>query len=273
MKWMLAIVASLSLIVGIGAHLAGRNTPAAAEAVPAAAPPVQQPNQLAVEPPKNVAPVVQQPRTTTTRVAAARTAVASPVPVAKAGLEDPVMFGQAIDSLLSTQIAYADKQALWKELKNAGRFDDAIAALEKRAADDPNSADTAAMLGEAYLKKCGMTNDMRQQAIFAMKADQTFETALGLDSNNWDARFYRAVSMSYWPANLNKGQDVIDNFQTLIQQQEAKPPQPQYALPYLWLGDQYQKSGSADLAAQVWQRGASLFPDNPELKGRLTGHQ
>ncbi len=273
MKWMLAVVASLSLIVGIGAHLAGKKASTVTDADQVTALPEGPVPQKAVEPEMSVPPVVQPPRLKTTRVAAARPAIALPMAAAKPDLADPAVFGQAIGSLLSPQTPYAEKQALWKELKNAGRFGDAIAALEKRAADDPNSADTAATLGEAYLKQCGMTNDMRQQAIFAMKADQTFETALGLDSNNWDARFYRAVSMSYWPANLNKGQEVIDNFQTLIQQQEAKPQQPQYALPYVWLGDQYQKTGSSELAAQVWQRGAALYPDNPELQSRLSGHQ
>jgi hypothetical protein len=75
--------------------------------------------------------------------------------------------------------------------------------------------------------------------------------------------------MSYWPAALNKGQEVIEQFQILVQQQETQPAQPQFARSYLWLGDQYQKGGHADYAAQVWQRGAALFPENGELKSKL----
>jgi predicted TPR repeat methyltransferase len=75
--------------------------------------------------------------------------------------------------------------------------------------------------------------------------------------------------MSYWPAELNEGQKVVQEFVTLIQQQEAQSPQPQFARTYLRLGEQYQKAGNADYAAQVWQRGAALFPDDSGLKEKL----
>ena len=75
--------------------------------------------------------------------------------------------------------------------------------------------------------------------------------------------------MSYWPAQLNKGQEVIEQFAVLIQQQEAQPSQPQFARSYIWLGDQYRKTGYPEYAAQVWQRGAALFPNNEELKNKL----
>lgn len=75
--------------------------------------------------------------------------------------------------------------------------------------------------------------------------------------------------MSYWPPDLNKGQEVIEQFQTLIQQQETQPPQPQFARSYLRLGEQYQKAGYPDYAAQIWQRGAALFPNDAILKNKL----
>jgi hypothetical protein len=111
---------------------------------------------------------------------------------------------------------------------------------------------------------------MREQAILAMKADQLFDATLNLDSSHWEARFSKAVSMSYWPAELKKGPEVIENFRTLIQQQETRAPQPEFAKTYLFLGRQYQKSGYPDYATQVWQRGTGLFPDDEELKKELS---
>jgi len=70
---------------------------------------------------------------------------------------------------------------------------------------------------------------------------------------------------------LNKSQEVIQNFQTLIEQQEAQAPQPQFADTYAWLGEQYQKAGRADDARAVWQRGASLFPSDETLRSKLAG--
>jgi tetratricopeptide (TPR) repeat protein len=191
-------------------------------------------------------------------------------PVAHSATPDVRMVSnQAIETLVSPQASFEEKQAIWKRLKETGNLDQAITELEQRAANDPQRAEYAAALGQAYLKKCAVIEDVREQAILAMKADQLLETALGLNPSNWEARFTKAVGMSYWPVQLNKGQEVIEQFQTLIQQQEAQPPQPQFARPYLWLGDQYQKAGYPDYAAQVWQRGAALFPDNSELRRKL----
>src|SRR6266850_2211977 len=36
-----------------------------------------------------------------------------------------------------------------------------------------------------------------------MKADQSFDQALTLDPSNWEARFCKASSLSFWPAELN----------------------------------------------------------------------
>ncbi len=112
-------------------------------------------------------------------------------------------------------------------------------------ANDPKNALYPVALGQAYLKLCATTKDVRAQAIWAMTADVDFETALNLDPSNWDARYTKAVAMTYWPANLNKGDEVIQQFNTLIQQQEQEAPQPQFAQTYEWLGKQYQKAGQS----------------------------
>jgi tetratricopeptide (TPR) repeat protein len=102
-----------------------------------------------------------------------------------------------------------------------------------------------------------------------MQADKVFDTALSLDTANWEARFTKAIAMSYWPPTLNKGDEVIQHFQTLIEQQEAQTPQPEFADTYSWLGDQYQKAGRADDARAVWQRGAAMFPADEKLRNKL----
>jgi tetratricopeptide (TPR) repeat protein len=177
---------------------------------------------------------------------------------------------RTVDLLVSKEASYQQKQEAWKQLRDSGQLDQAIAELEQRVASDPRSAENAAALGKAYLEKCGTIHDVREQGILAMQADEVFDAALSLDPSNWDARFTKAVAMSYWPPTLNKGDEVIQHFQTLIEQQEAETPQPQFAGTYEWLGDQYQKAGRTDDARAVWQRGAALFPADEKLRARLT---
>jgi len=204
-------------------------------------------------------------------------AVAKPAPAATAVLANPnvdaAFLQQAVDLLVSTQATRQQKRAAWKQLRDAGKLDPVIAELEQRVANDPRAAEYSAALGQAYLQKCGTIKDMREQAVLAMQADKLFDTALTLDPANWEARFTKAVGMSYWPPTLNKGDEVIQHFQTLIEQQEAQTPQPHFAETYAWLGDQYQKSGRTDDARATWQRGAALFPADEKLREKLASTQ
>jgi tetratricopeptide (TPR) repeat protein len=255
------------LVVGLGWYLNRPTTRAVppeepvAETAPASAgdavPPVE-PVAAPLEPPARAtaAPTVVK--------ATPSSAAASVNPALEASL-----MSRTVDVLVSPQASHQQKQEAWKYLGEAGKLDQAIADLEKRTADDPNNAECASVLGHAYLHKCGLIKDVREQGILAMQADKLFDTALSLDSSNWEARFIKAVAMSYWPPMLNKGDEVIQHFQTLIQQQETQAQQPHFAETYAWLGDQYQKAGRADDARAVWQRGAVLFPADEKLRTKL----
>ena len=115
-----------------------------------------------------------------------------------------------------------------------------------------------------------MQDDFPGKAILVMQAVKSFDAALDVDPANWEARFTRAAIMSHYPAEANKGQEVVDQFTQLINQQEAQPPQAQFAKTYVLLGDQYQKLGQNDYALATWQAGAQLFPGDSALRKRLT---
>lgn len=177
-------------------------------------------------------------------------------------------FSKAIDALLSPQTSLKDRRVLFKQLKDAGELDQAIGDLKQRAADNPNDAEIPAALGEAYLNKFPVP-DPQEGAILGLEADQSFNAALKIDPANWDAQFFKAEAMSYWPSEMNKGQEVIQRFSNLIDQQETMPQQPQFAQAYVLLGDEYQKLGQPDKAQATWQLGAQEFPNNPMLQTRI----
>jgi tetratricopeptide (TPR) repeat protein len=195
--------------------------------------------------------------------------IAAPLASQEPARLDPSIVTRAVDGLLSPQTSYDQKRAAWNQLREGGHLDVAIAELQQRFTTNPNNADCAAVLGHACLQKCGTSTDVREQGILAMQADKLFDTALSLDAQNWEARFNKAVALSYWPATMGKADEVIDHFTTLIQQQEAQSQQSQFADSYLWLGDQYKKAGRLDDARSVWQRGAYLFPQDQKLADRL----
>lgn len=182
---------------------------------------------------------------------------------------DDSVFRQTIAWIISPQTSFEQKQAEWRKLRESGRLGDAIKELEEQAAAHPADANYPAALGQAYIYQITNLKDVREQGMLGMKADVTFDTALQLDPQNWEARFFKATAMSYWPGELKKGPEVIEQFRQLIDQQEAMAPQPHFAQSYAWLGEQYKKAGQADYAKQVWERGAALFPGDAALKQKL----
>jgi tetratricopeptide (TPR) repeat protein len=178
-----------------------------------------------------------------------------------------------LGTLLSPQSTFAQKQEALQRVKDSGHLDQLISELERRAVAEPTLAENPATLGQAYLQKAGTLNDVREQGILGLKADQSFEAALNIDPSNWDAGFWKAAAMSYWPPQLGKGPEVIQRFVDLMKLQEAQSPQPQFAQTYVILGEQYQKQGYPDYATQVWQRGAALFPNEAKLLEKLNQPQ
>jgi cytochrome c-type biogenesis protein CcmH/NrfG len=176
---------------------------------------------------------------------------------------------QAVDALVSPQTSLAAKRALLRQLHDSGELDQVIADLKQRAANNPNAAEFPTALGEAYLNKFPV-DDYNEASILGMEADQSFNTALKLDPANWEAQYFKADAMSYWPVSLNKGPEVIERLSGLIDQQEAASiQQPQFAQTYVLLGDQYLKAGKPDYAQQTWRLGAAKFPGNGALQMKL----
>ena len=180
---------------------------------------------------------------------------------------------RAIDALVSSRSSYQEKQATWKQLQDAGGLDQTIAALKAGMAKHPNDAAYPAELGVAYINKLRTVHasgNYNEVAILGMQADQSFDAALKLDPSNWEAQYYKAASLAYWPPEMNKDPEVIQRLSSLIDQQETMPPQPQFAQTYVLLGEQYQKAGKPGQAMQTWKRGAAQFPNVAALRKKIS---
>ncbi len=262
-----------ALAIAAGAYVASRfsQNPALAQSAIAET----APQENATQPPPAAVPVASTPTAKPHAAGFDPGPVSGPTPPAPAGAansvnEMPPACRQAVEALVSPQAAFEEKQMAFKQLKDSGRLDQAISELEQRANANPKAVEYPAALGQAYLQKAGTLSDVREQGVLGLKADQTFEGALQLDPSNWDARFWKTCAMTYWPPQLGKGQEVIENFTELIRQQENLPAQTHFAQTYVMLGEQYAKQGNPDYAKQVWQRGAAFYPNDRQLAAKLT---
>ncbi len=123
-------------------------------------------------------------------------------------------------------------------------MDQAIDELKQRVAANPNDPEIPTTLGEAQLNKVRAIKeaggDLNDMGILAMQADQSFNAALKIDPQNWEAQFMKSSSMYYWPADPARDNDVVQRLSGLVDQQETMTPQPQFAQTYLVLGNEYQ---------------------------------
>lgn len=179
-----------------------------------------------------------------------------------------------VDDLLSAKSGL-EKHELFQKIVKAGQIDDVIAALKQRANDNPNDASLPTTLGEAQLNKLKAMKDAGADntdlGILALQADQSFNAALKIDPQNWEAQFVKASSMYYWPADPTRDSDVVQRLSGLIDQQETMSSQPEFAQTYVVLGNEYQKIGQPDKAMATWQLGIQKFPNDPTLQTKVNG--
>ena len=225
---------------------------------------------------KNVVPKPEAARTASAGVNGnVSTPVAGPAAVDLKPTSAPTALSRMVDALISAHTGFGDKQALWKKIKDEGNLDQVTAELKQRAAANPNDSEIPATLGQAELQKAGSISQnggsINEMGMLGMQADQNFDAALKLDPANWEAQFFKATAMSYWPVELNKGDEVVQRLSSLIDQQETMAAQPEFAQAYVVLGTQYQKMGQLDKAQATWQLGAQKFPGDSTLQAKLNG--
>ena len=221
--------------------------------------------------PKPEAPVTQAINV----VDPAPVAVATPAVTETNAAASTNAISKSVDALLSAKSA-TEKHAVFQQLLQSGQLDDAIAELKQRAAADPTNPEIPTTMGEALLNKVKSMRDAgdadhTDMGILALQADQSFNSALKIDPKNWEAQFVKASSMFYWPADPQRDGEVVQRLSGLIDQQETLTAQPQFAQPYIVLGNEYEKIGKHAEAVATWQLGAQKYPADPTLQKKISG--
>lgn len=163
------------------------------------------------------------------------------------------------------------RQAVWDRIRENGMLDDTIAMLEARADKFSDDPEAQVEVASAYIQKIFEVGEGPAAGLWAGKADKAFDRALALDDRHWDARFNKAISLSFWPPIFGKQREAISHFETLIEQQVGGPSEDRHAQTYLLLGNLYAQSGDSSKAETTWKAGLGLFPDNESLIGKFGG--
>lgn len=176
----------------------------------------------------------------------------------------------AMRRLIDPLLGDAEREEIWAKIREEGLVDEAIAALESEVDSNPDNADLLVELGYAYVQPIFSGAAAGPEAgIWSMKSDATYDRALAIDPQHWDARFSKAVSYSFWPPVMGKQGEAIKHFETLIEQQGNRPREDRFVQTYQFLGNLYAQTGKQAEAEAAWQKGLTEFPDNAGLKQSL----
>lgn len=260
-------------VVGLGVGLACGALLFKSQPTPAAPPQIVEASPTSVTSPALIAPVpeptpvIVEPKPAPVFSTSATSVTSEPES------EAVIAVRMAVDSLLSPQATLSQKYRLLRQFNLAGQLEQVIAELQRRAKENPADASIPATLGLAQLDKVRVLHeagaDVNEVGILAMQADQSFNAALKIDPTNWEAQFVKYSTMYYWPADATRDNDVAQKLSSLIDQQEALPPQPQFVQTYVVLGNQYQKLGKPEFAEATWRLGLAKFPNDPTLLSKI----
>ena len=148
-------------------------------------------------------------------------------------------------------------------------FDRSIEFFEKLLVRHPASANLHLNYGFSYVDKIPVAGSITQ-VILANTALGEFEKTVHLQPS-WISYYTRGASYLFWPKIFGKAPLGVADLEKALSLQKGRAKS-YYVRTYVALGDGYCKLGLIDKARSTWQEGLRQFPDNKQLKDRLSLH-
>lgn len=150
----------------------------------------------------------------------------------------------------------------------AKQFDRSIQFFQKAVADHPDSANLHLNFGFAYVDKIPAAGSVTQ-VILANTALGEFSKAIDLQPN-WIGYYTRGASYLFWPKVFNRASLGVADLEKALEMQKKGHRHGYYVRTYIALGDGYWKNDQLEKARATWKQGLKEFPDNEQLKTRLS---
>jgi len=189
-------------------------------------------------------------------------------PAAQAQAPDLARLEEALNAAPDDLKAGNDYRMAVVQINAIPQYDRAIAFFQKLVTAHPDAANAHLNYGFAYVDKIPAAGAITQ-VILANNALGEFTKALVLKPS-WIGLYTRGNSYLFWPRIFNRTHLGIDDLQHALTIQKADRKRPYYARVYVALGDGYWKIDDMIAAANTWREGLAAYPNNVELKNRLS---
>lgn len=146
-------------------------------------------------------------------------------------------------------------------------YERCIAFFEQLVAKHPKAPNAQLNLGYAYVDKIPSEGAITQ-VLLANTALTHFGAAIDME-DSWLGRFTRGNSYLYWPAIFGRTPLAIADLEKAIEL-AGKKKKSYHVRPWIGLGDAHWRLEDMAKARQVWTEAQKMFPDDPDLKARLS---
>ena len=147
-------------------------------------------------------------------------------------------------------------------------YDRSLKFFEKLVADHPKSGNAYLNYGFAYVDKIPVAGSITQ-VILANTALSYFTKSIELQPS-WIGYYTRGNSYLYWPKIFNRAHLGVADLEQAMKIQKADKLKSYHVRAYISLGDGHWKMDDMAKAKAVWREGEKLFPNNAQLKARLS---
>ncbi len=148
-------------------------------------------------------------------------------------------------------------------------FNRCVAFFQKLVADHPRAANAYLNLGFAHVDKIPAEGAITQ-VLLANSALGYFGKALELQES-WLGYYSRGHAYLFWPPIFGRVAAGIADLEKAVEISRKKGDgQPYYGRAWAALGDGYWRQDNLDRAREIWKQGLAVFPDDPELKARIS---
>jgi tetratricopeptide (TPR) repeat protein len=150
----------------------------------------------------------------------------------------------------------------------AKEYDRSLKFFEKLVAAHPTASNAYLNYGFAYVDKIPAAGSITQ-VILANTALSHFTKSIEIKPS-WIALYTRGNSYLYWPKIFGRANLGVADLEQAMKIQKGDKLKKYHVRAYISLGDGYWKMDDVAKAKTVWQEGQKLFPDNAQLKARLS---
>lgn len=156
----------------------------------------------------------------------------------------------------------------WLRIESADQLDAVLDVYRAEVASAPQSVIAQHELARAA-HAAAMSRPNHKDGRFWTESDGAYQKILDVDPEHWDARYEKAVKLTFWPDAFGRRPEAMKHFETLIEQQAVRPAEERHVSVYVWLGNLHAQQGDPERARKVWRQGLQRHPDAHGLRERL----